>query len=175
MLTRNPKKARAQKVQKGAIYAKILWSTNCHCLVAKKKGLWDTSYVMRIWKQVCLEPRPVRTTDGKHTIVLYISDKKIGLNAKTRSGVVKALLRLGAQVFGACAPVNKLVIETIQALDGRSLSQSTIDQLKRQNKKYTPFRFSRDYQKIIKWLDFEHQGHRLNGATFRHTIDAKKI
>jgi len=130
---------------------------------------------MKIWKQICSEPSPIMTIDGKHTIVLYLSNKRISLNAKTRSGVVKALLRLDAQVFGACAPVNKLVTQTIEDLDGKSLSQSTINQLNRKNKKYTPFRFSRDYQKIIEWLNFELKGQRIDKSTFRRELRAKRL
>jgi hypothetical protein len=129
---------------------------------------------MKIWKQICLEPSGI-TTDGKHTIVLYLSKKRVNLNAKTRSGVVKSLLKLGAQVFGACAPVNKLVIQTIKDLDGKNLSQNTLNKLKRENKKYTPFRFSRDYQMIINWLNFELEGRRIDKSTFRRELRAKRL
>ena len=62
---------------------------------------------MKIWTEICLEPSGVQTISGK-TIVLYLSDEKVSLNAKTRAGVVKALIRLDKQVFGACAPVNRV-------------------------------------------------------------------
>lgn len=129
---------------------------------------------MKIWKQICLEPSGI-SIDGKHTIVLYLSKKRISLNAKTRSGVVKSLLRLGTQVFGACAPVNKLVIRTIKDLDGKTLSQNTLNKLKRKNKKYTPFRFSRDYQMIIDWLNFELEGRYIEKSTFRRELRAKRL
>jgi len=130
---------------------------------------------MKIWVQICLEPTTIRTIDGKHTIVLYLSNERISLNAKTRSGVVEALLRLGTQVFGACAPVNKVVIQTIEDLDGKSLSQSTVNKLKRKNEKYTPFRFSRNYQMIIEWLNFELEGQRIDKSTFRRELRAKRL
>jgi len=130
---------------------------------------------MKIWVQICLEPTTIRTIDGKHTIVLYLSNERISLNAKTRSGVVEALLRLGTQVFGACAPVNKVVIQTIEDLDGKSLSQSTANKLKRKNEKYTPFRFSRNYQMIIEWLNFELEGQRIDKSTFRRELRAKRL
>jgi len=101
---------------------------------------------MKIWVQICLEPTTIRTIDGKHTIVLYLSNERISLNAKTRSGIVEALLRLGTQVFGVCAPVNKVVIQTIEDLDGKSLSQSTVNKLKRK-KRSTPHL---DFREIIK-------------------------
>lgn len=129
---------------------------------------------MKIWTEICLEPSGI-SLDGKRTIVLYLSKQKIDINAKTRSGVVKSLLRLNTQVFGACAPVNKLVIRTIKDLDGKKLSQSTLNELKRRNKKYTPFRFSRDYQLIIKWLNFEIKDRRINKSTFRREISAKRL
>jgi hypothetical protein len=129
---------------------------------------------MKIWTEICLEPRGI-TVDDKHTIVLYLSKQKIDINAKTRSGVVKSLLRLNTQVFGACAPVNKLVVQTIKNLNGKKLSQNTLDGLKRKNKKYTPFRFSRDYQLIIKWLNFELEGKRIEKSTFRREIRAKRL
>lgn len=131
--------------------------------------------IMKIWVQICLEPTTIRTIDGKHTIVLYLSNERISLNAKTRSGVVEALLRLGTQVFGACAPVNKVVIQTIEDLDGKSLSQSTVNKLKRKNEKYTPFRFSRNYQMIIEWLNFELEGQRIDKSTFRRELRAKRL
>ncbi len=127
---------------------------------------------MKIWKQICLEPG-VNAIKGKYTIVLYLSEKRICLNAKTRSGVVKSLLKSGAQVFGACAPVNKLVIQTIKNLDNKILNQSTLNKLKKKNKKYTPFRFSKNYQMIIKWLNFELKGRRIDKSTFRRELRAK--
>jgi len=129
---------------------------------------------MKIWKQICLESG-VQTIEGKHTIVLYLSEERINLNAKTRSGVVKSLLGSGVQVFGACAPVNKLVIQTIKNLDGKNLSQNTLNELKRKNKKYTPFRFSRDYQMIINWLSFELEGRRIDKSTFRRELRGKRL
>ncbi|HXZ94825.1 MAG TPA: hypothetical protein VEG28_02810 [Dehalococcoidia bacterium] len=115
------------------------------------------------------------TVDGEHTIVLYLFDKRIKLYAKTRSGVVAALIRSDAQVFGACAPVNKKVIQAIRDLDGKNLSRSTINQLTRRNKKYTPFRFSRDYRMIIKWLNFEYEGKRIDKSTFRRELRAGRL
>jgi len=129
---------------------------------------------MKIWKEICLESG-VQTIDGKHTIVLYLSEKRINLDAKTRSGVVKSLLRSGVQVFGACAPVNKLVIQTIKDLNGKNLSQNTLNKLKSKNKKYTPFRFSRDYQMIINWLSFELEGRRIDKSTFRRELRGKTL
>lgn len=130
--------------------------------------------VMRIWKQICLESG-VQRIEGKHTIVLYLSEERINLRAKTRSGAVKSLLRSGVQVFGACAPVNKLVILTIKGLDGKNLSQKTLSGLKRKNKKYTPFRFSKDYQMIMAWLSFELEGGRIDESTFRRESRAKRL
>lgn len=129
---------------------------------------------MKIWKQICLEPSGI-TMDGKHTIVLYLSKKKIKLKAKTRAGVVKCLLRLGAQVYGACAPVNKTVIRTIKDLDGKNLSRNTLNKLKRKNKKYTPFRFSRNYQMIMNWLNLELEGWRIYKSTYRRELRAKRL
>jgi hypothetical protein len=129
---------------------------------------------MRIWTEICLEPG-VQRLNEKYTIVLYLSEKKIVLKAKTRSGVVKSLLNSGQQVFGACAPVNDLVVQTIKNLDGKKLSQNIIDRLERKNKKYSPFRFSRDYQLILKWLTFELEGKRIEKSTFRREIRAKRL
>ncbi|MGA2310466.1 MAG: hypothetical protein ABSG57_13085 [Candidatus Bathyarchaeia archaeon] len=129
---------------------------------------------MKIWKQICLESG-VQRIDGKHTIVLYLSEEKINLNAKTRSGVVKSLLKSGVEVFGACAPVNRLVIQTIKDLDGKNLSQNTLNELKKKNKKYTPFRFSRDYQMIINWLSLELEGRRIDKSTFRAELREKRL
>lgn len=126
---------------------------------------------MKIWTEICLEPQGVQSIRGK-TIVLYLSDEKIALNARTRAGVVIALLRSDKQVFGACAPVNRRVIQIIKDLNGKEMSQNTLNALKKKNKKYTPFRFSRDYQLIIKWLDFELEGQRTK-STFRREISAK--
>jgi len=127
---------------------------------------------MKIWTEICLEPSGVQTISGK-TIVLYLSDEKVSLNAKTRAGVVKALIRLDKQVFGACAPVNRSVIKIIKDLNGKELSGLTLGNLKKKNKKYTPFRFSRDYQLIIKWLDFELKDKKIDKSTFRREIRAK--
>jgi hypothetical protein len=129
---------------------------------------------MKIRNQICLESG-VQKIDGKHTIVLYLSEEKINLNAKTRSGVVKSLLKSGAQVFGACAPVNRLVIQTIKDLDGKNLSQKTLNELKKKSKKYTPFRFSRDYQMIINWLSLELEGRRIYKSTFRRELRDKRL
>lgn len=131
-------------------------------------------FTMKIWKQICLESG-VQRIDGRHTIVLYLSEKRINLNAKTRAGVVKSLLRLGVQVFGACAPVNKLVVQTIKDLEGETLSQSTLNKLKRKNQKYTPFKFSRDYQMIINWLSFELEGRRIDKSTFRRELKIRRV
>jgi len=107
------------------------------------------------------------------TIVLYLSEEKVKLNAKTRAGVVKALIRLDKQVFGACAPVNRSVIKIIKDLNGKELNRLTLSDLENKNKKYTPFRFSRDYQLIIKWLDFELKDKKIDKSTFRREIRAK--
>ena len=64
---------------------------------------------MKIWTEICIEPS-VQSINGK-TLVLYLSEEKLSFNAKTRGGVTKALLGLNKQVFGACAPVNKRVIQ----------------------------------------------------------------
>jgi hypothetical protein len=99
----------------------------------------------------------------------------MNLTAKTHSGVVRSLLRSDVQVFGVCAPVNRLVIQTIKALDGKNLSQNTLNRLKKKNKKYTPFRFSRDYQMIINWLSFELEGRRIDNSTFRKELRGKRL
>lgn len=130
---------------------------------------------MKIWTEICLEPSGVHTIDDEHTIVLYLSDEKVNINAKTRSGVVESLLRMGIQVFGACSPVNKSVILVIKDLEGKELTQNVLDKLKRKNKKYSPFRFSRDYQLIIKWLIFELEGKRIEKSTFRREIRAGRL
>jgi hypothetical protein len=129
---------------------------------------------MKIWKHICLE-KGVQRVDGKHTIVLYIFDNRIKLKARTRPGVVGTLIRSGAQVFGACAPVNKDVIQVIRDLDGKNLSRSTINELIKRNKKYSPYRFSRDYQMVIAWLNFEHEGKRIDKSTFRRELRAGRL
>jgi len=130
---------------------------------------------MRIWTEICLEPSGVQTINEKYTIVLYLSEKKKVLNAKTRLGVVKSLLKSDLQVFGACAPVNELVVKTIKDLDGKKLNQNILDRLERKNRKYTPFRYSRDYQLIIKWLTFELEDKRIEKSTFRREIRSKRL
>ena len=79
--------------------------------------------------------------------------------------------------FSALVPplISKKVIQAIKDLDGKNLSRSTIDQLTRRNKKYTPFRFSRDYQMIIKWLTFEYEGKRIAKSTFGRELRAGRL
>ena len=126
---------------------------------------------MKIWTEICIEPSG-QSINGK-TIVIYLSEEKLSFNAKTRGGVTKALLRLNKQVFGACAPVNKRVIQIIKALEGKEMSAETLESLRKRNKKYTPFRYSRDYQLIIQWLDLELKGNMLRDTTFRKIVRAQ--
>ena len=130
---------------------------------------------LKIWTEICLESSGINTINDEHTIVLYLSEEKVDLNATTRSGVVESLLRKSVQVFGACSPVNKSVVRVIKDLEGKELTQNTLEVLERKNKKYTPFRFSRDYQLIIKWLSFELEGERIEKSTFRREIRAGRL
>jgi hypothetical protein len=65
---------------------------------------------MKIWTEICIEPI-VQLINDK-TIILLLSEEKLSFNAKTRGRVTKSLLRLKKQVFGACAPLNKRVIQS---------------------------------------------------------------
>jgi len=110
---------------------------------------------MRIWIKRCREP-----SQETWTLLPYVSDHEISLNTKQRPSVVKNLLKRGCGVYGGCDSVHREVKNMVKGLHGRKLSKSLLTSFQRvciANLASGSLIFcrSRNYQEIIRWLDYE--------------------
>ena len=122
--------------------------------VGRNSPVSNTNFII-CFSALCEEPGVQTLPNGRRTIVIYASKKEVRVNARTRPAVVKALVRAGAHVFGAAAPVSKHVIKVFMNLQGKQLSAELLENLRKRNRKYSPYRLPKDFQLLILWLEEE--------------------